>query len=245
MITGRSASRSSAAARSIARGSAVARGDCERGSGAASDSGTSMNTWSSGKSRNVGPECGACATRNASSTIPGISAVVRGRRGELRQRANERDVVDLLERPLPPPELRRASPEHDQRRVVLRRRRDRAHPVGHARPGGQRAHADRPGDLRPALGGERRRLLVADVDQLDSLGAAAVVDREQVAAREREQLLHAVRAQAPGDQPSAVELGRRFRGHERHANTRQRRCSMVSSRRALTTAPPRMITAMT
>ncbi len=34
-----------------------------------------MNTWSSGKSRNVGPECGACATRMASSTIAGISAV--------------------------------------------------------------------------------------------------------------------------------------------------------------------------
>ena len=40
---------------------------------------------------------------------------------------------------------------------------------------------------------------------VDALGAAAVVDREQVPAREREQLGHAVGAQPAGDQPPAVE----------------------------------------
>ena len=53
------------------------------------------------------------------------------------------------------------------------------------------------GHLRPALGGERGGRLVADVHDRDALLAAAVVDREQVPAREREQLAHAVRLQAP------------------------------------------------
>ena len=46
---------------------------------------------------------------------------------------------------------------------------------------------------------------MADVDDVDALRAAAVVDREQVAAGEREQLAHAVGLQAPRDQPAAVQ----------------------------------------
>ena len=130
-----------------------------------------------------------------------------GRRGELGQRAHERDVVDLLQRALAPAHRRRAPAEDEHRRVVLLRRGDRAHPVGHAGPGGQRGDAGLARDLRPALGGERRGRLVADVDDVDALLAAAVVDREEVAAREREELRHAVGLQAPGDEPPAVELG--------------------------------------
>ena len=72
-------------------------------------------------------------------------------------------------------------------------------------PGGQRRHAGLARDLRPALGGERGGRLVAHVDEVDALLAAAVVDREQVAAGEREQLGHAVGLQPPGDQPAAVQ----------------------------------------
>jgi hypothetical protein len=56
---------------------------------------------------------------------------------------------------------------------------------------------------------------VADVDEVDALGAAAVVDREQVAAGEREELRHAVRLEAARDQAAAVQLRRllRLRGH--------------------------------
>ena len=129
-----------------------------------------------------------------------------GRRGQLHERAHERNVIDLLQRALPPAEGRRATTEHQHRRVVLVRRAERAHPVGHPGTGGQRTHAELARDLRPALGGERGGLLVADVDDLDALLAAAVVDREQVPAREREQLADAVGAQALGDQPPAVEL---------------------------------------
>ncbi len=73
MITGRSASASSAAARSIASPSgASARGAWTSGISSAS---ASMNTMSSGKSRNTGPVCGRWETANASSTSPGISGV--------------------------------------------------------------------------------------------------------------------------------------------------------------------------
>ena len=70
-------------------------------------------------------------------------------------------------------------------------------------------------DLRPALGRERRGLLVAHVDDLDPLGPAAVVDREQMAAGEREELRDPVRLQAPGDEMPAddPDLARRFRRH--------------------------------
>src|SRR5215218_8055002 len=47
----------------------------------------------------------------------------------------------------------------------------------------------------PALGGERRGLLVAHVENPDAVLAAAVVDREEVPAREREEVLDAQRLQ--------------------------------------------------
>ena len=127
--------------------------------------------------------------------------------GVLDHRRHERHVVDLLQRALAPAERRSAAAQHQHRRVVLCRRRHRAHAVGDARPGGERAHAGGARDLGPPLGGECRRLLVADVDEVDALGAASVVDGEQVAAREGEQLGHAVRAQRAGHQAAAVQHG--------------------------------------
>ena len=77
--------------------------------------------------------------------------------------------------------------------------------------------------LRPALGGERGRLLVAHVDDVDALLAAAVVDREEVAAREREQLRDPVRPEALGHEPPAVQrvalLGLGVGAHERREPT--------------------------
>ena len=62
-------------------------------------------------------------------------------------------------------------------------------------------------DLRPALGRERRRRLVARVDERDALRAAAVVDREEVAAGEREDGVDALRAQPARREPAAVQGG--------------------------------------
>jgi hypothetical protein len=47
----------------------------------------------------------------------------------------------------------------------------------------------------------------AHVDDVDPLGPAPVVDGEDVAAGEREQLRHAVRLEALGDQRAAVQAG--------------------------------------
>ena len=56
------------------------------------------------------------------------------------------------------------------------------------------------------LGGERGRRLVAGVDDLDALVAAALVDREQVAAGEREEVADAARLQRLGDDSPTVSL---------------------------------------
>ena len=73
MITGRSAPRSSAAARSTAAASARPQDGCRTSGGGVSSA--SMNTTSSGKSRNAGPGWSWRITRQASSISPGISAV--------------------------------------------------------------------------------------------------------------------------------------------------------------------------
>ena len=74
------------------------------------------------------------------------------------------------------------------------------------------------------------RLLVAGVDDVDALLAAAVVDREQVAAREREQLAHAVGLEALGDQPAAVDLGLALR-LGRHPDERYRLLNTIDTGR--------------
>ena len=207
MITGRSASRRRAIARSSARSSTGVR----RISARLAERGLL------GLGEHV-------VEREVDERRPGVRAARRVPRlveqaRDLRRRArgrghldhgpHERQVVDLLQRALAPAPRRRAAAEHEHRRAVLRRRGHRADPVRDPGPGGQRRHARLARDLRPALGGERGGGLVAHVDEVDPLRAAAVVDREQVPAGEREQLGHAVRLQAARDQPAAVEgLGR-------------------------------------
>jgi hypothetical protein len=51
---------------------------------------------------------------------------------------------------------------------------------------------------------------VADVDEVDALLAATVVDREEVPAREREQLRDAMGLQSLRDEAPAVQPGLRF-----------------------------------
>ncbi len=129
----------------------------------------------------------------------------RGAR-RLRDRRDDRHVVELLQRSGAPPRLRRASAEDEHRRPVERRRRDGAHAVRDARPRGQRGCAGPARHLRPTLRRERRRLLVARVDQPDAGLDAAVVEREEVPARQREQRVDVVAAQRLGRQPAAVGL---------------------------------------
>ena len=161
MITGRSASRSSAAARSSAAPSARGPRRTARQLGLRRLLGLHEHDVEREVEERRARVVAAHRRRQASSIRPGISAVAAGGRGELGQRPHERHVVDLLQRALAPAHRRRAAAEHEHRRVVLLRGADRAHAVGDARAGGQRRHARLARDLRPALGGERRRLLVA------------------------------------------------------------------------------------
>ena len=138
-------------------------------------------------------------------------------------------MVDLLQRTLPPAQRGRPAAEHQQRRLVLLGGGHRAHPVGDAGARGQRGDAGHPGHLRPALGGEGRGLLVAGVDQPDALGAAAVVDGEQVPARQREDGVDAAGPQSAGDQVSGAyrAVNRSVDAHGRSIIT-----PMVDTRRA-------------
>src|SRR5207248_8383094 len=94
-----------------------------------------------------------------------------GRGGQLDQRADERDMVDLLQRTLTPAQLRCASTEDEHRRVVLAGGRNRAHAVGDPRSGGERTYARRAGDFGPGFRGERGCLFVADIEDVDTLRA--------------------------------------------------------------------------
>ena len=80
--------------------------------------------------------------------------------------------------------------------------------VGGARAGGDDRAAGLAGHARVAVGGVRGDLLMADVDDLDALVDAAVVDVDDVAAAEREDRVDALGLQRLGDQ---VAAGDRFR----------------------------------
>ncbi len=220
MMTGRCASDSSrvAAAKASPSASTTARGSVSAPGPPVSWA--SLKTWSIGKSTNDTPEAvpaAPTAARSASS-ISGPTASGRvGGGGEPGQRCHERHVVDLLKGALPPAQRGRAATEHHQRRLVLLGGGHRAHPVGDAWARGQRGDARHAGHLRPALRGERGGLLVAGVDQPDVLGAAAVVDREQVSTRQREDRVDPACPQPPGDQMSRVDR-RGAEGPERHCS---------------------------
>ena len=114
---------------------------------------------------------------------------------QLRDRRHDRDVIEFLQRPRAPAALGRPATEHDHRRSVEVRRRDRRHAVGDARTRGQRSDARTSGQLRVRLGGERRRLLVTCVDDAHALVTRRVVERPDVATVEREHHIGAVRTQ--------------------------------------------------
>ena len=205
MITGRSASRSSATARSSIRWSG-AEATCGSAS-AGSASSASMKTWSSGKSMNAGPVCGRCIAAKASSISPGISAVAATVAASLTSgRTNGTWSISWSE-PWPQRIAGARPPSTSIGRVVLLRGAQRAHPVRHARPGRERADPRLARHLRPALGREGGGGLVAHVDEVDALRPAAVVDREEMAAGEREQRRDAVRLEAAGDEAPSMHRG--------------------------------------
>ncbi len=130
----------------------------------------------------------------------------RGRGGgESSQRRDEWHVVDLLQRTHAPSAGGCPAAEDQQRRRILLGGGHGAHAVGDARARSQRGDAGLTRHLRPALGRERGGLLVSGVDQPDTLAAATVVDREQMAARQREDGVDPAGFEPAGDQLAGME----------------------------------------
>ena len=175
-----------------------------------SSSFTMSKRKSSGISRNTGPGTLVVATRNAVVTYSPRRRALGTETAHLvigRIRSTwfmSCSAAHVLE------QARRLAADDDHRDVGAPRGRDAGDGVGEPGPGGHDRDAGLPGDARPAVGRVRRRLLVAHVDDADALVEAAVVDRHDVPAAEREDVRHALLLERARDDPSSVhrhELG--------------------------------------
>jgi hypothetical protein len=106
--------------------------------------------------------------------------------GPLGDPVEEIHLLHLLEAAAALVELRRRTPEEDERRVGRVGVRHPGERVGHARARGDHRHADAAGDPRVCVRGMGGALLVAGVDDLDALLHQARVDRRDVEAGEGE-----------------------------------------------------------
>ena len=116
-------------------------------------------------------------------------------------------MVHLLEGAAPLEPERRSTADQEEWAPGSMRVRDAGHGVGDAGPGHDHGHAEPPGEPRPRVRGVRRRLLVADVDHPDAVAEAGVVDRQDVAAAEREDRAHALAGEDAGHQLAPGQVG--------------------------------------
>ena len=121
-------------------------------------------------------------------------------RGELRDRLHDVDVREVLEGPHLVLVERALAADQQHRALSPERVRDSGDGVGRARAGGDDGAAGLAGHAGVSVGGVGRDLLVADVDDLDALVDAAVVDVDDVPAAEREDRVDPLRAESLGDQ---------------------------------------------
>ncbi len=139
------------------------------------------------------------------------------RRGALRHRRDDRQVIELLQRARSPSTLRRAAGQHHDLRAVHPGRCHRADAVRDAGTRGDGRAANTPGHLGPSFGGEHDGLLVTRVDQPHVAALhRAVVEDEEVTARQREHRVDAVAAQHLDREPTSVRL---------HPSTARRRAT--------------------
>jgi hypothetical protein len=127
---------------------------------------------------------GTPAERGAHAFRGEAVRLIRGleRDGLLRQAAHDLEVVHLLQRTHAPPGSRSAAADHEHRAVAGLRLGQRGRSVRDARTGGDGGDPDLARHLRPTLRGERGRLLVADVDDPDTVLSRAGEDRPDVSA---------------------------------------------------------------
>ena len=205
MITGRSAPASSAAARGHLVGVGLDHRDV-RARPARSASPVEKTT-SSGRSRKTGPRCGVSAA---------VSAAADRARDRRRWRATVAACLVTgatsgtwsISCRLPAPQRNGGRPaaEHQHRRAVEVRAGQAGDAVGDAGAGGEHGEARAALQLGDRLGGEHRGLLVPHVVDREAGLVRGVVEREDVAAGEREHLADAVRPQRRQRQLAAVSL---------------------------------------
>ena len=109
--------------------------------------------------------------------------------------------------------------------------RDAGHGVGDAGARHDHGDAEPAGEARPRVRGVRRRLLVADVDHADAVAEAGVVDRQDVAAAEREDGADALAGEDARDQLAS--------GQVRHATRDVAAGPAQAGTRARTSVPKR------
>ena len=124
-------------------------------------------------------------------------------RRELGDRRHDVDVRQVLERAHLVLVERSLAADQQHRALGAERVGDAGDRVGRARAGGDDGAAGPAGHARVAVRGVGRHLLVADVDDLDALVDAAVVDVDDVAAAEREDRVDPLGLQGLGDQVAA------------------------------------------
>ncbi len=145
-----------------------------------------------------------------------------GRR-PLRDRLEDRELVELLQRALPRLDERSRAAEDDERRLRGEAVRDRGDDAGDARARGHDRDAAAAPDAAPGLRGVRGGLLVADVEDADPLEPAALVDRHHVPAREREDRVDALGCDRPGGEAASLHaLGHHRRRLDGAARQRRR-----------------------
>ena len=134
--------------------------------------------------------------------------------GALGDRGQQRRVVQFLQPARAPAAVRGPAGQHNEGRSVEMGGCHRTDPVGDARAGSQHGQARLPRQARGCLGGEHGRLLVPDIDDRHwRIGShSAVVEREDVPARQREHGLDAMLARRRHC-PGAAMPGLLIRAH--------------------------------
>jgi hypothetical protein len=137
----------------------------------------------------------------------GDLARLRDRPGPFRDRPEERELLGLLERAEPAQSEGRGAADQQQRASRGVGVGDSGDRVGDAGTGNDDGHPDAAREPRVRVSRVGGRLLVTHVDDADAFAETAVVDRQDVAAAQREDVPHARLPQRSGDQLSARQVG--------------------------------------
>ena len=156
-----------------------------------------------GRSISTGPGRPVRAMRKASAKICGMSSVRRTTKLCFTIGRVIPKMSTSWKASVPISGRRHLAGDRDHRHAVEEGVGDAGDEIGRARPRGRDADAGLAGDAAIGVGGQRRRLLVADEDVLQARARQRVVDRHDRAARIAEDVAHALALQRLDDQPRA------------------------------------------